>query len=192
MAETLGDSCPKETHGSEIVAASGENELLNTAVDMRINTVISGEIPDSKLRSISEKTVNNKIAKTSSQVSALNSSQVFSLERVVLSQRAASQAPTASGISESAESPRRRAGEQSGVVTEIKAIQQTRRLLANARERTRVHTISAAFEALRKQVNSRMRIILYYLPIKTKEAVKKLYNNFHFSKKWSYIADSLA
>ncbi|XP_061899660.1 transcription factor atoh8 [Entelurus aequoreus] len=35
---------------------------------------------------------------------------------------------------------------------EVKAIQQTRRLLANARERTRVHTISAAFEALRKQV----------------------------------------
>uniref|UniRef100_A0A3P8WZY5 Protein atonal homolog 8 n=1 Tax=Cynoglossus semilaevis TaxID=244447 RepID=A0A3P8WZY5_CYNSE len=35
---------------------------------------------------------------------------------------------------------------------EVKAVQQTRRLLANARERTRVHTISAAFEALRKQV----------------------------------------
>ncbi|XP_016113701.1 protein atonal homolog 8-like [Sinocyclocheilus grahami] len=33
-----------------------------------------------------------------------------------------------------------------------RAVQQTRRLLANARERTRVHTISAAFEALRKQV----------------------------------------
>ncbi|XP_056140632.1 transcription factor atoh8 [Lampris incognitus] len=40
----------------------------------------------------------------------------------------------------------------SGRVPEIKALQQTRRLLANARERTRVHTISAAFEALRKQV----------------------------------------
>ncbi|CAL8264302.1 unnamed protein product [Lota lota] len=39
-----------------------------------------------------------------------------------------------------------------GCVPEIKAVQQTRRLLANARERTRVHTISAAFEALRKQV----------------------------------------
>ncbi|CAL9706495.1 unnamed protein product [Knipowitschia caucasica] len=35
---------------------------------------------------------------------------------------------------------------------EVRALQQTRRLLANARERTRVHTISAAFEALRKQV----------------------------------------
>uniref|UniRef100_A0A8C9V7Z3 Protein atonal homolog 8 n=1 Tax=Scleropages formosus TaxID=113540 RepID=A0A8C9V7Z3_SCLFO len=51
-----------------------------------------------------------------------------------------------------AASPRRRPSETSGVVTEIKAVQQTRRLLANARERTRVHTISAAFEALRKQV----------------------------------------
>lgn len=51
--------------------------------------------------------------------------------------RAASQAP---------DSPRERAGEPP------RAVQQTRRLLANARERTRVHTISAAFEALRKQV----------------------------------------
>ncbi|XP_072112739.1 transcription factor atoh8 [Mobula birostris] len=49
-------------------------------------------------------------------------------------------------------SPRKRPGETSNTSTEIKAIQQTRRLLANARERTRVHTISAAFEALRKQV----------------------------------------
>uniref|UniRef100_A0A8C5T4U3 Protein atonal homolog 8 n=1 Tax=Malurus cyaneus samueli TaxID=2593467 RepID=A0A8C5T4U3_9PASS len=48
--------------------------------------------------------------------------------------------------------PRPRPGEASGVSPEIKALQQTRRLLANARERTRVHTISAAFEALRKQV----------------------------------------
>uniref|UniRef100_A0A8C3F2R4 Protein atonal homolog 8 n=1 Tax=Chrysemys picta bellii TaxID=8478 RepID=A0A8C3F2R4_CHRPI len=53
---------------------------------------------------------------------------------------------------ESAASPRKRLGEPAGVSSEIKAIQQTRRLLANARERTRVHTISAAFEALRKQV----------------------------------------
>lgn len=41
---------------------------------------------------------------------------------------------------------------EGGHVPEVKALQQTRRLLANARERTRVHTISAAFEALRKQV----------------------------------------
>lgn len=53
------------------------------------------------------------------------------------------------------ESPRKRVGmsdEGPGRLPEVKAIQQTRRLLANARERTRVHTISAAFEALRKQV----------------------------------------
>ena len=53
------------------------------------------------------------------------------------------------------ESPRKRVGmsdDGPGRLPELKAIQQTRRLLANARERTRVHTISAAFEALRKQV----------------------------------------
>ncbi|XP_077389028.1 transcription factor atoh8 [Festucalex cinctus] len=53
------------------------------------------------------------------------------------------------------ESSRKRTGtnaDGSGRLPEVKAIQQTRRLLANARERTRVHTISAAFEALRKQV----------------------------------------
>lgn len=53
------------------------------------------------------------------------------------------------------ESPRKRVGvndDGPGHLPELKAIQQTRRLLANARERTRVHTISAAFEALRKQV----------------------------------------
>ncbi|XP_050984050.1 transcription factor atoh8 isoform X1 [Labeo rohita] len=127
-AET--DGCPTETRGSEIVA-SRDDSVLNTAVDMRINTVIAGETPGA-----SEKTVSGRSAQA----------QVFPLERA-LSQRAASQAP-----GECAESPRKRAGEPSGVVTEIKAIQQTRRLLANARERTRVHTISAAFEALRKQV----------------------------------------
>ncbi|XP_051916137.1 transcription factor atoh8 [Hippocampus zosterae] len=53
------------------------------------------------------------------------------------------------------ESSRKRMGtsaDGAGRLPEVKAIQQTRRLLANARERTRVHTISAAFEALRKQV----------------------------------------
>lgn len=55
----------------------------------------------------------------------------------------------------SQQSPRKRGGVSAdgpGRLPEVKAIQQTRRLLANARERTRVHTISAAFEALRKQV----------------------------------------
>nr|XP_028584652.1 protein atonal homolog 8 [Podarcis muralis] len=55
------------------------------------------------------------------------------------------------GGGEASLSPGRRAGEAAGASPEIRAIQQTRRLLANARERTRVHTISAAFEALRKQ-----------------------------------------
>uniref|UniRef100_A0A8I3S0E5 Protein atonal homolog 8 n=1 Tax=Canis lupus familiaris TaxID=9615 RepID=A0A8I3S0E5_CANLF len=53
---------------------------------------------------------------------------------------------------DSSASPRKRPGEATAAASEIKALQQTRRLLANARERTRVHTISAAFEALRKQV----------------------------------------
>ncbi|XP_038147083.1 protein atonal homolog 8 [Cyprinodon tularosa] len=60
-----------------------------------------------------------------------------------------------SQVSEQKESARKRPGVDSdsrGRLPEVKAIQQTRRLLANARERTRVHTISAAFEALRKQV----------------------------------------
>ncbi|XP_053442792.1 transcription factor ATOH8 [Nycticebus coucang] len=53
---------------------------------------------------------------------------------------------------DSSASPRKRPAEATAASSEIKALQQTRRLLANARERTRVHTISAAFEALRKQV----------------------------------------
>ncbi|XP_062846724.1 transcription factor atoh8-like [Trichomycterus rosablanca] len=63
-----------------------------------------------------------------------------------------SQVPYISNNAEPTDSSRKRLGETSGIVNEIKAVQQTRRLLANARERTRVHTISAAFEALRKQV----------------------------------------
>ncbi|XP_056205539.1 transcription factor ATOH8 isoform X1 [Falco biarmicus] len=65
---------------------------------------------------------------------------------------AASAFPAAPPPPPPAASPRPRPGEAAGVSPEIKALQQTRRLLANARERTRVHTISAAFEALRKQV----------------------------------------
>uniref|UniRef100_A0A1A8EA54 Protein atonal homolog 8 n=1 Tax=Nothobranchius kadleci TaxID=1051664 RepID=A0A1A8EA54_NOTKA len=60
-----------------------------------------------------------------------------------------------SQVSSPKDSPRKRVGigpHARGHIPEVKAIQQTRRLLANARERTRVHTISAAFEALRKQV----------------------------------------
>ncbi|XP_057205285.1 transcription factor atoh8 isoform X2 [Triplophysa rosa] len=131
MDETLGSSAAMKTNPVEMIASRDDSDTLNTAIDMRINT---------------EKTVDNS-AKTSAQVSVLNRPQVF-----VLSQRAVSQAPASGSRSECAESPGRRAGEPSGAVTQIKAVQQTRRLLANARERTRVHTISAAFEALRKQV----------------------------------------
>ncbi|XP_077334084.1 transcription factor ATOH8 [Lithobates pipiens] len=79
--------------------------------------------------------------------------------RIVVCQRppetsylSVSQVTYNNGSPDPCSSPRKRLGEPAGVSTEIKAIQQTRRLLANARERTRVHTISAAFEALRKQV----------------------------------------
>uniref|UniRef100_UPI00398ECDA1 transcription factor atoh8 n=1 Tax=Pristiophorus japonicus TaxID=55135 RepID=UPI00398ECDA1 len=72
--------------------------------------------------------------------------------RIVLCQRSADGSYTTVPHPAYSPSPRKRPGDSPGVSTEIKAIQQTRRLLANARERTRVHTISAAFEALRKQV----------------------------------------
>ncbi|XP_048401748.1 transcription factor atoh8 isoform X2 [Stegostoma tigrinum] len=72
--------------------------------------------------------------------------------RVLLCQRPADGCYSSLPPAAYSPSPRKRLGEPSGASTEIKAIQQTRRLLANARERTRVHTISAAFEALRKQV----------------------------------------
>lgn len=95
-------------------------------------------------------------------------SQAFSLEPPLSGQSAALSGPRAPQSSQSSqcphvepqvpspkESPRKRVGMSAdgpGRLPEVKAIQQTRRLLANARERTRVHTISAAFEALRKQV----------------------------------------
>ncbi|XP_067838487.1 transcription factor atoh8 [Heptranchias perlo] len=72
--------------------------------------------------------------------------------RIVLCQRSSDGSYSSISHATYSPSPRKRPGETSSVSTEIKAIQQTRRLLANARERTRVHTISAAFEALRKQV----------------------------------------
>ncbi|XP_060684553.1 transcription factor atoh8 [Hemiscyllium ocellatum] len=72
--------------------------------------------------------------------------------RVLLCQRPADGCYASLSPAAYSPSPRKRLAEPPGTATEIKAIQQTRRLLANARERTRVHTISAAFEALRKQV----------------------------------------
>ncbi|XP_039975735.1 protein atonal homolog 8 isoform X2 [Xiphias gladius] len=92
--------------------------------------------------------------------------QAFSMEPSLSGQAAALPVPRTSQTSQChehvepqvqspKESPRKRVGviaDGPGRLPEVKAIQQTRRLLANARERTRVHTISAAFEALRKQV----------------------------------------
>lgn len=103
---------------------------------------------------------------TSTSHSRSPSHQPFSLEPSLSGQSATLSLPRASQTSQSLEhvepqiqspkeSPRKRVGMNAdgpGRLPEVKAIQQTRRLLANARERTRVHTISAAFEALRKQV----------------------------------------
>nr|XP_033807531.1 protein atonal homolog 8 [Geotrypetes seraphini] len=73
--------------------------------------------------------------------------------RLVLCAQPQPRRPSYRDSPEPSTSPRKRPGDGGGgAAAEIKAIQQTRRLLANARERTRVHTISAAFEALRKQV----------------------------------------
>lgn len=89
------------------------------------------------------------------------SHQTFSLEPPLSGQTAAlsiQRAPQCHELLEPEDqspedSPRKRMSDGGpGRHPEVKAIQQTRRLLANARERTRVHTISAAFEALRKQV----------------------------------------
>ncbi|XP_040904530.1 protein atonal homolog 8 isoform X2 [Toxotes jaculatrix] len=103
-------------------------------------------------------------ASTSSSHSHSPSHQGFSLESSLSGQAAAlprnSQTPQCpehveTQVQSPKESPRKRIGMSAdgpGRLPEVKAIQQTRRLLANARERTRVHTISAAFEALRKQV----------------------------------------
>ncbi|CAK6979936.1 transcription factor atoh8 [Scomber scombrus] len=102
----------------------------------------------------------------STSSSSSHSHQTFSLEPSLSGQAASLSVPRSSQtpqchehielqVHSPKESPRKRVGmsaEEPVRLPEVKAIQQTRRLLANARERTRVHTISAAFEALRKQV----------------------------------------
>ncbi|XP_078117183.1 transcription factor atoh8 isoform X2 [Sander vitreus] len=102
---------------------------------------------------------------TSSSHSHSPSHQAFSMEPSLSGQTAVLTVPRASQTSQChehvepqvqspKESPKKRivvSADGPGHLPEVKAIQQTRRLLANARERTRVHTISAAFEALRKQ-----------------------------------------
>ncbi|KAG7461536.1 hypothetical protein MATL_G00192170 [Megalops atlanticus] len=137
----------------------------NRAIDMRISSLaaVTGHIATPRSQRSSPAPATDTFTNTSPQVTSFDHPQPFAVDhplqsRIVLCQRSSersfSSVPQASYInnSEQAASPRKRLGETSGVVTEIKAIQQTRRLLANARERTRVHTISAAFEALRKQV----------------------------------------
>ncbi|KAM7388855.1 hypothetical protein PAMP_022865 [Pampus punctatissimus] len=103
----------------------------------------------------------------STSTSSSHSPQTFSLEPSLSGQMATLPVPRASQTTQCREhvelqvhspkeSSRKRVGmtaDEPGRLPEVKAIQQTRRLLANARERTRVHTISAAFEALRKQVS---------------------------------------
>ncbi|XP_029590270.1 protein atonal homolog 8 [Salmo trutta] len=141
-------------------------ENPNIAIDMRINafpSTVTGTLP-SQLQPLSESTSisRDSFHSTFPQVTSYDHQQSFVSDhtlqsRIVLcqrSERSLSSASQASYINSSdlMESPRKRLGETSGVITEIRAVQQTRRLLANARERTRVHTISAAFEALRKQV----------------------------------------
>ncbi|KAK6298675.1 hypothetical protein J4Q44_G00301850 [Coregonus suidteri] len=138
------------------------SENPNIAIDMRINALpstVTGTLP-SQYESTS--TSRDSFHSTFPQATSYDHQQSFGSDhtlqsRIVLcqrSERSLSSASQASYINSSdlVESPRKRLGETSGVITEIKAVQQTRRLLANARERTRVHTISAAFEALRKQV----------------------------------------
>ncbi|XP_061108312.1 transcription factor atoh8 isoform X2 [Conger conger] len=100
----------------------------NTAIDMSVSSLssVAGRLASSQSQPSSPASAKDTFRNASPQASYMNNSDEAS--------------------------PRKRLGETSAVVTEIKAIQQTRRLLANARERTRVHTISAAFEALRKQV----------------------------------------
>lgn len=153
-----------------------------TAIDMRINAVpaITAKLSSSKAY-LPVKTHRDNIYITAlSNVSRHEKQQPFGQEPTVKNQLSSSHAPEPSlhsqlvcqqrgesfllaaspapyshnsnTIEPLEESPRKRPGESPGSVPEIKAIQQTRRLLANARERTRVHTISAAFEALRKQV----------------------------------------
>lgn len=146
-------------------------DILNTALDMKMYTLpsLTRNETETPLWTISETSVKNRNDITSLQVSVFDNQQAFPTNyppesRILLCKRSETSLCSTSRGSylhnsvDPTDSLRKRSEEQPpGVVTEIKAIQQTRRLLANARERTRVHTISAAFEALRKQVS------LFYL-----------------------------
>ncbi|XP_053362226.1 transcription factor atoh8 [Clarias gariepinus] len=141
-------------------------DILSTALDMKMYTLqsVTKDETETPLWPISETPVKDRNDTASMQVSVFENQQTFPTNlspqsRILLckrSERSICSTPRGLYLHNSVEptdSLRKRSEEKSaGVVTEIKAIQQTRRLLANARERTRVHTISAAFEALRKQV----------------------------------------
>ncbi|XP_058253049.1 transcription factor atoh8 isoform X2 [Hemibagrus wyckioides] len=140
-------------------------DILNTALDMKMYTLPSLTRNETETPWSTSKTpLKNRNDTASLQVSVFDNQQAFSKNcppqsNLLLCKRSesslcsTSRGPYLPNSVDPTDSVRKRSEEQSaGVVTEIKAIQQTRRLLANARERTRVHTISAAFEALRKQV----------------------------------------
>lgn len=183
-------------------------ENPNIAIDMRINafpSTVTGTLP-SQLQPLSESTSTSRDSfhSTFPQVTSYDHQQSFVSDhtlqsRIVLcqrSERSLSSASQASYINSSdlMESPRKRLGETSGIITEIRAVQQTRRLLANARERTRVHTISAAFEALRKQVfplnslNTQWGLLYRMLCLCWTQS-KLLHLNSHVSVStvWSYV-----
>lgn len=149
---------------SDVDRKANPRRNSNTAIDMRVSSLssVTGNLASSQSQPSSPAPAKDTSRNASPLVTSFDHQQPFAPDRPYqsrivlcqrLSERSFSSVPQASYINNNDEaSPRKRLGETSGVVTEIKAIQQTRRLLANARERTRVHTISAAFEALRKQV----------------------------------------
>lgn len=167
LREVYGKTCEKKLQPFD---PAGEYirqpDILNTALDMKLYTLPSLTRNETETPWSTSKTpLKNRNDTKSLQVSVFDNQQAFSKNcppqsNLLLCKRSesslcsTSRGPYLPNSVDPTDSVRKRSEEQSaGVVTEIKAIQQTRRLLANARERTRVHTISAAFEALRKQVS---------------------------------------
>ncbi|KAL6479624.1 hypothetical protein MHYP_G00106570 [Metynnis hypsauchen] len=165
--EVYGNICEKGLQhfapGASPAELLQQPGILNTALDMKMYglPLMPGNMTEAQPGSLPEAAAEQGSDKASPPDA--ESQQAFPKDfapqpRIVLCKRSERSLPSAarppyiSSDAEPIDSPRKRLVEPPGVVTEIKAIQQTRRLLANARERTRVHTISAAFEALRKQV----------------------------------------
>lgn len=192
LGEVYGKTREKKLQHSEPAGKYIQQpDILNTAFNMKMYALPSLSRNETKtpLWSISETPVEKRNDRTSLQVSVFDNRKVFPANyplqaRSLMCKRSESSPCSTSSrgsyfhnSDDPTDSLRKRSEEQSaGVVTEIKAIQQTRRLLANARERTRVHTISAAFEALRKQVS------LYYLVFgEKKNCYKSLLNALVFA-----------